>query len=111
MVSRLRVGRLVVGGDAAHIHSPAGGQGMNTGIQDMIDLAWKLAVVMRHGASEALLDTYESERLPIMRDVLSKTERLTDIVDVTNPVLRGLVDHLAPWIVGSRPWHIGRRRG
>ena len=101
MVGRLRVGRLIVGGDAAHIHSPAGGQGMNTGIQDMLDLCWKMAFAMKHGAPDALVDLYETERLPIMRDVLSKTERLTDIVDVTNPVLRGVVDHLAPWIVGS----------
>jgi 2-polyprenyl-6-methoxyphenol hydroxylase-like FAD-dependent oxidoreductase len=80
MVSRLKVGRLLLGGDAAHIHSPAGAQGMNTGIQDMINLAWKLALVLNGQAPPQLLDTYEQERLPVMRDELTKTERLTDVI-------------------------------
>ena len=77
MVARLKVGRLLLGGDAAHIHSPAGAQGMNTGIQDMINLAWKLALVLKGQAPPALLDTYEQERLPVMRDVLANTEGMT----------------------------------
>ena len=101
MVSRLRVGRLLLGGDSAHIHSPAGGQGMNTGIQDMINLAWKLAMVLKGHAPEALLDTYEQDRLPVMRDVLTKTEGLTDLVDSENPVVRGLLNHIGPWIGGA----------
>ena len=80
MVARLRVGRLLLGGDAAHIHAPAGAQGMNTGMQDMINLAWKLALVVKGQAPLALLDTYEQERLPVMRDVLAKTDALTDTV-------------------------------
>src|SRR5258707_15200965 len=56
MVARLKVGRLLLGGDAAHIHSPAGAQGMNTGIQDMINLAWKLALVPKGQGPAALLD-------------------------------------------------------
>ena len=63
MVPRLKVGRLLLGGDAAHIHSPAGAQGMNTGIQDMINLCWKLALVAKGAAPETLLDTYEQDRL------------------------------------------------
>jgi 2-polyprenyl-6-methoxyphenol hydroxylase-like FAD-dependent oxidoreductase len=73
MVARLKVGRLLLDGDAAHIHSPAGAQGMNTGIQDMVNLAWKLALVLKGQAPSALLDTYEQERLPVIRDVLANT--------------------------------------
>src|SRR6202047_1658876 len=80
MVSRLKVGRLLLGGDAAHIHSPAGAQGMNTGIQDMINLAWKLALVLKGQAPPALLDTYEHERLPVIRDVLAHTEGMTNVI-------------------------------
>src|SRR5260370_6509350 len=80
MVARLKVGRLLLGGDAAHIHSPAEAQGMNTGIQDMINLAWKLALVLKGQAPPALLDTYEQERLPVMRDVLANTERMTNVI-------------------------------
>ena len=101
MVSRLRVGRFLLGGDAAHIHSPAGAQGMNTGMQDMINLGWKLARVVRGEAPATLLDSYEAERLPVIRDVLFGTEKLTDGMASTNPVRRALIDHLGPW-VGSR---------
>ncbi|HZE16227.1 MAG TPA: FAD-dependent monooxygenase, partial [Mycobacterium sp.] len=68
-----RKGRAFVAGDAAHVHSPIGGQGMNTGIQDAYNLAWKLALVI-NGAPEALLDTYEAERLPVGRKVLQQTD-------------------------------------
>jgi len=74
MVPRYRKGRVFVAGDAAHIHSPAGGQGMNTGIQDTYNLAWKLALVVNGTAPEALLDTYEAERLPVARKVLQETD-------------------------------------
>jgi hypothetical protein len=86
MVSRLKVGRLLLGGDSAHIHSPAEAQGMNTGIQDMINLAWKLALVLKGQAPPALLDTYEQERLPVMRDVLANTERMTNVIGSGNQV-------------------------
>ena len=76
MVDRYRVGRVFLAGDAAHVHSPAGGQGMNTGIQDATNLGWKLAHVLA-GADPALLDTYEAERLPIAADVLGLSTRLT----------------------------------
>lgn len=75
MVSRYRVGRVFLAGDAAHVHSPAGGQGMNTGIQDAYNLGWKLAAVLR-GAPESLLDTYEEERLPVAADVLGISSTL-----------------------------------
>jgi 2-polyprenyl-6-methoxyphenol hydroxylase-like FAD-dependent oxidoreductase len=79
MVNQLQANRIFLGGDTAHIHSPAGGQGMNTGIQDMINLGWKLALVIQGRASTTLLETYGEERLPVIRDVLANTERLTDV--------------------------------
>ena len=75
IVDRYRAGRVFLAGDAAHCHSPAGGQGMNTGIQDAFNLSWKLASVIG-GADAALLDTYEEERLPIARDVLELSNTL-----------------------------------
>ncbi|MEU8664316.1 FAD-dependent monooxygenase [Actinoplanes philippinensis] len=70
MVDQYRAGRVFLAGDAAHVHSPAGGQGMNTGIQDAYNLGWKLAAVLR-GANDALLDTYGEERIPVARAVLA----------------------------------------
>jgi len=70
LADRYREGRVFLAGDAAHIHSPAGGQGMNTGIQDAHNLGWKLAAVT-NGASPALLDSYEAERRPVAADVLA----------------------------------------
>ncbi|MFD8316720.1 FAD-dependent monooxygenase [Kitasatospora purpeofusca] len=76
LAERFREGRVFLAGDAAHLHSPAGGQGLNTGIQDAYNLGWKLGQVLRHGADEALLDSYEEERLPIAAEVLEISTRL-----------------------------------
>ena len=70
-----RTGRIFLAGDAAHIHSPVGAQGMNTGIQDAWNLAWKLGLVARGAAVEALLDSYEPERWPVGRRLLRYTDR------------------------------------
>ena len=67
-------------GDAAHVHSPAGGQGMNTGLQDAYNLAWKLALVVKGHANDALLDTYEAERIPVARRLLSTTDQAFTLV-------------------------------
>jgi 2-polyprenyl-6-methoxyphenol hydroxylase-like FAD-dependent oxidoreductase len=75
MVDRYRVARVFVAGDAAHVHPPAGGQGLNTGVQDAYNLGWKLAHVLA-GAPDALLDTYDTERLPIAAAVLGLSKRL-----------------------------------
>jgi 2-polyprenyl-6-methoxyphenol hydroxylase-like FAD-dependent oxidoreductase len=75
MVDRFRVGRVFLAGDAAHVHSPAGGQGMNTGMQDAYNLGWKLSAVLS-GAPASLLDTYEEERLPIAAWLLGATSKL-----------------------------------
>ncbi|HEX3780562.1 MAG TPA: FAD-dependent monooxygenase [Pseudonocardiaceae bacterium] len=69
MVERFQVGRVFLAGDAAHVHPPTGGQGLNTGVQDGYNLGWKLAAVLR-GAPADLLDTYEAERLPIAESVI-----------------------------------------
>jgi 2-polyprenyl-6-methoxyphenol hydroxylase-like FAD-dependent oxidoreductase len=82
--SRFRAGRCFVLGDAAHIHSPVGAQGMNTGLQDAYNLAWKLALVVQGRASPALLDSYEAERLPVARRLLETTDRAFRVVVADN---------------------------
>ncbi|MGW2815104.1 FAD-dependent monooxygenase [Streptomyces sp. NPDC001415] len=76
LATRYREGRVFLAGDAAHIHSPAGGQGLNTSVQDAYNLGWKLAQVLRHSAPDTLLDTYEEERRPIAAGVLGMSTRL-----------------------------------
>ncbi|PBK69092.1 hypothetical protein ARMSODRAFT_1019090 [Armillaria solidipes] len=76
MVDKYGSGRAFVAGDAAHVHSPSGGQGLNSGIQDSINLAWKLALVDRGLAAPTLLDTYSQERIPVIAAMLDKTTEL-----------------------------------
>ena len=76
-VPAYRWSRVFLAGDAAHIHSPAGGQGMNTGMQDAFNLAWKLAAVVNGQAGDTLLDSYEAERIPVADSVITFTDRLT----------------------------------
>ena len=75
VANHFRVGRAFLLGDAAHIHSPAGGQGMNTGIGDAVNLAWKLAAVLGGEAGESLLDSYEAERIGFARRLVATTDR------------------------------------
>jgi hypothetical protein len=75
-VPRYRDGRVLLAGDAAHVHSPAGGQGMNTGIQDSANLGWKLAATVQGWAPDGLLDTYQAERHPVGRQVLRTSDAL-----------------------------------
>jgi 4,5-epoxidase len=93
MVDRMRVGRVLVAGDAAHVHSPMGGQGIATGMQDAVNLAWKLGRVIG-GAPDALLDSYGAERLPQIRAVLEETDRNAQIFLAPNTALRLLRDFL-----------------
>jgi 2-polyprenyl-6-methoxyphenol hydroxylase-like FAD-dependent oxidoreductase len=76
-VPAYRWGRVFLAGDAAHIHSPAGGQGMNTGMQDVFNLAWKLAAAINGDAGDTLLDSYEAERAAVADSVITFTNRLT----------------------------------
>ncbi len=102
MVDRYRAGRVLLAGDAAHIHSPTGGQGIATGIQDATNLAWKLARVLR-GAPESLLDTYQEERLPKAREVLKKTDGAMTILFAPNARKRFLRDFVVLPVLRS-PW-------
>ncbi|MFJ5851132.1 FAD-dependent oxidoreductase [Streptomyces sp. NPDC092903] len=84
MVERMREGRVLVAGDAAHVHSPASGQGMNTGIQEAYNLGWKVAMVEHGHAGPELLDTYSEERVPIGRALLGSTRAATFLVQLKN---------------------------
>jgi 2-polyprenyl-6-methoxyphenol hydroxylase-like FAD-dependent oxidoreductase len=100
MVRQYNSGRAYLAGDAAHIHSPAGGQGMNTGIQDAFNLAWKLALVVHGLAAPALLESYEAERMPVARSVVNLTDRLTRVMTAQNPAAQHLRDWLLPMVTG-----------
>ena len=96
--SSYRSGPVFLAGDAAHIHSPAGGQGMNTGIQDAANLGWKLGLVTTGQADPALLDTYETERAPVGRAVLRYTNRLFTLATTNNPIARLTRTRVVPLI-------------
>ncbi|MFF3250417.1 FAD-dependent monooxygenase [Actinacidiphila glaucinigra] len=100
---RYRVGRVFLVGDAAHVHSPAGGMGMNTSIQDSANLGWKLAAVLRDRAPEALLDTYEAERHPVGRRVLRMSGALLRGVLTTPRLLIGVRDFAARTVLRLPP--------
>lgn len=78
--AKFRHNHIFLAGDAAHVHSPFGGQGMNTSIQDAFNLAWKLALVVKGSAAEELLDTFEKERMPVAKKVLDETTRMTRLL-------------------------------
>jgi 2-polyprenyl-6-methoxyphenol hydroxylase-like FAD-dependent oxidoreductase len=91
-----RRGRVMLAGDAVHIHSPAGGQGMNTGMQDATNLAWKLGLVIQRRAPEALLDSYGQERGPVAARVLGFTENMVRFGTMARSVRRTLRDVSLP---------------
>ena len=97
-VKRFSVGRCFLAGDSAHIHSPAGAQGMNTGIQDGYDLAWKLAFVLRGAAKLELLETYNEERLPNARMLTQTTDRFFGLAAGPNPITALLRIFVFPYI-------------
>lgn len=100
-VADYRQGRVILAGDAAHIHSPAGGQGMNTGMQDAFNLAWKLALIQQgKGQPEPLLDSYSVERSAVGDQVLKNAARFTTIATLRSPVAIWLRNHIAP-LLGS----------
>lgn len=112
--AQYRKGRVFLAGDAAHIHSPVGGQGMNTGIQDAWNLGWKLAFVTRGAANPDLLDSYAAERWPVGRYLLRYTDRLfATFVRVMSPgrvftwIRRHVVSRILPFVLRSHPF---RRR-
>ncbi|MBB3662061.1 2-polyprenyl-6-methoxyphenol hydroxylase-like FAD-dependent oxidoreductase [Prauserella sediminis] len=96
LAERYRVGRVLLAGDAAHVHPPLGGQGLNLGIQDAFNLGWKLAAEVAGWAPEGLLDSYESERRPVAADVLDNTRAQTVLMatDARSQAVRRLVAEL-----------------
>lgn len=98
-VAHMRQRRIFLAGDAAHVHSPAGGQGMNTGIQDAYNLAWKLALVCTEKAPDSLLDTYEVERMGVIEDVLKLSDRLLQAITTNRPLVKLIRDHFAPLVL------------
>jgi 2-polyprenyl-6-methoxyphenol hydroxylase-like FAD-dependent oxidoreductase len=96
-------GRVFLAGDAAHIHSPAGGQGMNTGMQDAFNLAWKLALVVHGTATPTLLESYSVERSAVGDRVLRNASQMTDIAVMRNPVLQTIRNFAARIVLGLPP--------
>ena len=105
-VAELRVGRMFVAGDAAHIHSPFGGQGMNTGLGDVWNLAWKLALALRGrgGGHKRLLDSYTAERRPIIKNVIEITDRMTRAMATPNRFAQALRDTIIPVLSHLTPF-------
>jgi 2-polyprenyl-6-methoxyphenol hydroxylase-like FAD-dependent oxidoreductase len=101
VANHFRKGRAFLLGDAAHIHSPVGGQGMNTGIGDAVNLAWKLAAVLKDGASASLLDTYEPERLAFAQRLVATTDRAFTLVTARSGIARLIRTRLVPRILPS----------
>ena len=93
-------GRVFIAGDAAHVQNPAGGQGMNTGVQDAFNLAWKLSMVLRGTAPETLLESYTAERQPVARSMLSLTANLASIATLRHPVSQGIRNRVIPILAG-----------
>ena len=96
----MRSGRAFLAGDAAHVHSPAGGQGMNTGLGDAFNLGWKLSLVVQGHATSDLLDTYQSERVPVAEGVLALTHVLVRMFTVSSSRTRWLRDRMLPVALG-----------
>jgi 2-polyprenyl-6-methoxyphenol hydroxylase-like FAD-dependent oxidoreductase len=99
VAEHFRKGRAFLLGDAAHIHSPAGGQGMNTGIGDAINLAWKLAAVLAGRAPDTLLDSYEAERISFARRLVATTDRVFSFVTAEGPIADFLRTRVAPMLL------------
>src|SRR5262249_22099729 len=99
VAARFRVGRVFLLGDAAHVHSPVGGQGMNTGIGDAVNLAWKLAAVLSGDALDSLLATYEPERIGFARRLVATTDRGFTLVTKQGAVARWVRTRLVPRIL------------
>ncbi|HEX4665372.1 MAG TPA: FAD-dependent monooxygenase [Chthoniobacterales bacterium] len=99
-VRQFRQLRVFLAGDSAHIHSPAGGQGMNTGIQDAFNLGWKLAAVVRGIAPAQLLASYHIERDPVAKGVLNLTDRITRMATMRNAIAQNVRDFLLPVVSG-----------
>jgi len=85
MANKFSVGRVFIAGDAAHVHAPTGGQGLNSSVQDAFNLSWKLALAHKKLASPSLLSTYESERLPVIAEMLNVSTQILDRYKLASP--------------------------
>ena len=102
--SRLRVECAFIAGDAAHVHSPFGGQGMNTGLHDVWNLAWKLDLTLRGHGGDALLDSYGAERLPVIKGVIRSTDFMTRAMGTRNRLAAALRDAAIPMLSRLLPF-------
>jgi 2-polyprenyl-6-methoxyphenol hydroxylase-like FAD-dependent oxidoreductase len=102
-VADYQSGRVFVAGDAAHVHSPAGGQGMNTGMQDAFNLAWKLALVCRGSCSEQILKSYSAERSEVGAQVLKQAGRMTALATLRNHAAQTLRNYAVQFLLGLNP--------
>jgi len=103
-VAHLRVGRQFLAGDAAHIHSPFGGQGMNTGLHDVWNLVWKLDLFLNLRGNQRLLDSYEAERLPVIRNVIEMTDAMTRVLGTPSRLAQALRDTVIPMVSRLAPF-------
>jgi 2-polyprenyl-6-methoxyphenol hydroxylase-like FAD-dependent oxidoreductase len=110
MADRLRSGRVFLAGDAAHVHSPAGAQGMNTGIQEAFNLGWKIARMLAGVATDRLLDTYHAERHPIELEVLRQSSFMTQMAAAEHGPMKLLRDHVMPALSAIGPLRDAARR-
>jgi hypothetical protein len=105
--AQLRVGRIFIAGDAAHVHSPFGGQGMNTGLQDAWNLAWKLDFAVRGSAREELLDSYAAERRPVIKQVIELTDFITKAMGTPSKVAQAIRNIAIPVVSRFAPFQRG----
>jgi len=103
-VGQMRVGRIFIAGDAAHIHSPFGGQGMNTGLHDVWNLVWKLDLVLHGRGNEGLLESYTAERRPVIKHVIETTDFLTRALGTPNTLAQTLRDAVIPMVSHLAPF-------
>jgi hypothetical protein len=101
---KMRVGCMFIAGDAAHIHSPFGGQGMNTGLHDVWNLVWKLDLAVRGRATENLLDSYTAERRPVIKQVIETTDYLTKVMGTPNKFAQALRNTVIPMVSRLAPF-------
>src|SRR5581483_3873833 len=106
-----RLGRAFLAGDSAHIHSPAGGQGMNTGIQDAYNLGWKLALSLKGLLKPAVLDSYAPERHAVGRQVLRATDAMTRVLEMRNPIAIAIRDRIVSTLASTEFFSAMARSG
>src|SRR5262245_28841347 len=99
VADRFRSGRAFLLGDAAHVHSPVGGQGMNTGVGDAVNFAWKLAAVLHRRADDRILDSYEPERMAFARRLVATTDQAFTGVTSSTVSARALRLHVVPFVL------------